>query len=111
MKGYQREEAKDYIVSHLDKKQFQELDDIERIVEGFINADLRFMHETGVLDAQGNCGDQEYSDDDAFEYIFDDYLSSHVPDESRAMKVASLLSSYMELQLEYLKKKGLVTYF
>ena len=35
-----------------------------------IEADMRYMHETGVLDDDGLMGDGEYDEDDAFEALF-----------------------------------------
>lgn len=109
MNGFDPEEAKQYITSNLSPSALRfDKSQIEGMVEAFLLYDLHFMRLTGVLDAEDNQGDCDYDDDEAFEYIFDAYLSDHAASEETSMKVASVLDRYMELLYEYMKLHGLV---
>jgi hypothetical protein len=66
------------------------------------------MHESGVLDENGNAGTAYYDDDDAFEYMLDALVSKNKLGADEAMKVASLLDDYMDAQQAFLEEKGLV---
>ena len=108
MNGFNAQTALRYILSRLDQKAFGPIQpQIPTIIESFLLYDLHFMQLTGVLNENADRGEQEYDDDEAFEYIFDAYLSDAPCDDDTAMVVATLLNRYMELQYEYLKKHGL----
>ncbi len=108
MKGYDPKDALAFIVAGVDQKEFRGIaPKIPFMIEAFIIYDLHFMRLTGVLDENDDSGENEYDDDEAFDYIFDAYLSDQPCDDDAAMQVASLLNAYMELQYEYLKQKGL----
>ena len=108
MKGYQPEEAAAYILSHLDHKPFRAIEkQLAQIIRDFIAYDLHFMKLTGVLDENGDQGDNEYDDDEAFEYIYDAWLSDHPEADDEDMKIAALLDEYMEWQYQYLDEQGL----
>lgn len=107
MKGYDPTNAQKWILSRLDKKAFKALPDgLERTVECFIRYDLHFMRVTGVLDENDYQGENDYDEDEAFEFIYDAYLSDH-PEGDDDMQAAALLNCYMELQAQYLEAHGL----
>ena len=109
MNGLDPQGAHSYILSRIDGKAFKPIQpQIPSMIESFLLYDLHFMRLTGVLGEDANCGDQEYDDDEAFEYIFDACLSDSHYDDDTAMVVAALLNRYMELLYEYLKKQSLV---
>ena len=108
MKGYSAEEAKSFILERLNKKEFRSLEKkLPDIISDLIAYDLHFMRLTGVVDESGEEGENEYDDDEAFEYIYDAWLSDHPDDDDEDMLIAALLNEYMELQYLYLQKKGL----
>ena len=109
MNGYDREEALSFILSRIDRKANTELTDrLDSLIAQAIAADMKYMHENGVLDEDGNAGDCYYEDDDAFEYMVEALVDANTLTPEQAVKVASLIDDYMDLQQEYLEKKGLV---
>ena len=108
MKGYDALAARNYILTHLDKKPFRSIkDQLEEIIGDFITYDLHFMRLTGVLDENGEQGENEYDDDEAFEYIYDAWLNDHAEEDDEEMQIAALLNEYMDLQYRYLDENGL----
>jgi len=108
MKGYDAEVAKAYILAHLDKKPFRSISaQLPQMIGDMIAYDLHFMKVTGVVDENGEQGDNEYDDDEAFEYIYDAWLSDHPENDDEEMIVAALLNEYMDLQYRYLYENGL----
>ena len=108
MQGYDAEAARKYIVTHLDPKAFRKLKgQLDALVDEMIQLDLQFIHESGVLDENGEQGENEYDDDEAFEYIYDAWLNDHPQEDDEEMVIAALINAYMELQYLYLQKEGL----
>ena len=108
MKGYDIEEARQFILSRIDRKPFRKIEDkLPKIIGDLITYDLHFMRLTGVIDENGEQGENDYDDDEAFEYIYDAWLSDNPSEPDDDMIVAQLLNRYMELQLEYLCAHGL----
>ena len=108
MKGYDAVAARNYIYFHLDKKPFRSIKDrLESIIAEFIVYDLHFMRLTGIVDENGEQGEVEYDDDEAFEYIYDAWLNDHPEGDDEEMIVAALLNEYMDLQYQYLDMNGL----
>lgn len=108
MKGYDAAAAKEYILSRLDKKPFRSIwGEVPQMIEDMIAYDLHFMRVSGVVDENGEQGDNEYDDDEAFEYIYDAWLSDHPEQDDEDMLVAALLNEYMDLQYQYLDEQGL----
>lgn len=108
MRGYQEEEARDFILSRLDGKAYRSVrDQLPQLIEDFIAYDLHFMRVTGVLDENGEQGENEYDDDEAFEFIYDAWLSDHPGQDDEEMTVAALLNEYMDLQYAFLRAHGL----
>ena len=109
MKGYDREEALAFILSRINRNAHPELrDQIDGLIAQAIDADMKYMHENGVLDADGNAGDCYYEDDEAFEYMVEALVDANTLTPEQAVKVASLLDDYMDIQQAYLESKGLV---
>ena len=71
-----------------------------------IEADMRYMHETGVLDDEGLMGDGEYDEDDAFEALFA-ALTDSVEDDGEIGKIAQMLDAYMDAQQDFMEASGL----
>lgn len=108
MNGYNKLEALDFIVKRISEKDHKELVGmIPQLISQAIDADMDFMHKSGVLDAEGNAGDEYYEDDDAFEYIVEAIVAANKLSPEQAVKVASLVDDYMDHQQAYLEDKGL----
>ena len=108
MNGFDISDAHCYMLSHINAKDYSVIRDaIPALITTFFQADLRFMRLTGVLDQNGDGGEADYDDDEAFEYILDATLAEFPYDEESAMSVAALLDCYMALQFSYLKNHGL----
>lgn len=108
MIGYDVEEAKSFILSRLDRKAFRSITaQLPQLIGEMIAYDLHFMKVSGVVDENGEQGENEYDDDEAFEYIYDAWLSDHPENDDEDMIVAALLNEYMEHQYAYLEEKGL----
>lgn len=108
MQGYDANAAKLFILGKLDAKKFRSIANrLDTIIGDFITYDLHFMRLTGVINEEGEQGDGEYDDDEAFEYIYDAWLSDNPDDDDESMRVAELLNQYMELQYAFLAQEGL----
>jgi hypothetical protein len=108
MNGYDREKAIQYISSHVDRASARPFGkDLPDVLDAFITLDFQYMRLARVLDEEGNGGENEYDDDEAFEYILDGYLTDHPCGEEKAMELASLLDQYMECQQAFLELSGL----
>lgn len=108
MLGYEKDEALRYMMKHLKKKEFKPLEGrLEEILSEFIDLDMTFMLETGVLDETGAEGENEYDDDEAIEYIYDGWLALHPDEKDEDLLIAQLLDEYLQLQYEYLCSVGL----
>jgi len=108
MKGYDVEKAREYILSKLDRKVYRSIcDEVPQIIEDFIAYDLHFMRLTGVVDENGEQGENEYDDDEAFEYIYDAWLSDHEENDDEDMLIAALLNEYMDHQYQFLCENDL----
>lgn len=108
MIGYDAEQACAFIVLKLDQKAFRKIwDKVPQMIADFIQYDLQFMHATGVLDSNGEQGENDYDDDEAFEYIYDAWLAAHADQDDEDMLVAALIDAYMEQQYEFLCENGL----
>lgn len=71
-----------------------------------IEADMRYMHETGVLDDDGLMGDGEYDEDDAFEALFAE-MTDGLEDDSEIGRIAQMLDAYMEARQDFMEENGL----
>lgn len=71
-----------------------------------IEADMRYMHETGVLDDDGLMGDGEYDEDDAFEALFAE-MTDGIEDDGEIGRIAQMLDAYMEARQDFMEENGL----
>ena len=109
MKGYDRDEAMRMISERIHPQDHPELKEmLPGLIGQIIDADMEYMHESGVLDAEGNSGGSYYEDDEAFEFMVEKITADLRLDPVRAVKLASLIDDYMDYQQEYLESKGLV---
>ena len=109
MRGYDKDEALDFILKRIKAKDHPELADMmPNLVSRAIDADMKYMHDNNVIDEEGNAGDEYYEDDDAFEFMVETLVADLKLDGMKAVKLASLIDDYMDYQQEYLESKGLV---
>lgn len=109
MKGYDKQEALAFILPKIDRRYHKELAErIDELISQAIDADMAYMHASGVLDEEGNAGDSYYEDDDAFEAMVEALVAQNDLTPDQAVKVASLIDDYMDYQQAYLESKGLV---
>ncbi len=109
MNGYDKAEAVAFILKAINLKDHPALkDQLEPLIAQAIDADMAYMHESGVLDADGNAGDSYYEDDDAFEAMVEALVAQNDLSPEQAVKVAALVDDYMDAQQAYLESKGLV---
>lgn len=71
-----------------------------------IEADMRYMHETGVLDDDGLMGEGEYDEDDAFEALFAE-MTDGLEDDVEIGRIAQMLDAYMEARQNFMEENGL----
>ena len=71
-----------------------------------IEADMRYMHETGVLDDDGLMGEGEYDEDDAFEALFAE-MTDGLEDDGEIGRIAQMLDAYMEARQDFMEGNGL----
>ena len=109
MNTYQADSAREWIWNHLDQKAFRPLSEekLKAMIADFVQYDLHFMRISGVLNALDAPGEADYDEDEAFEFIYDAYLSDHPEDEDDDMLAATLLDRYMELQADYWEQSAL----
>ena len=89
MNGYNKEEALAFIVRRISEKDHKELAGmIPQLISQAIDADMDFMHKSGVLDEEGNAGDEYYEDDDAFEYMVEAIVAANKLTPEQAVKGA-----------------------
>lgn len=92
-----------WLLARINRKEFSAIaDQLPEIIKAFLEYDFHFMKVTDVVDENGNPGENEYDEDEAFEFIYDAFLSDQPENDDEDMLVASLLNRYMELQAEYL---------
>ena len=109
MNGYDRDEALAFILRRIQRKEHASLEDmIDSLIAQAIDADLDFMRRTGVIDEDGNGGDEYYEEDEAFEYIVETLAAANRLTPEQAVKMASLVDDFMDEQQRYLEYKGLV---
>ena len=111
MKGYDRADAAAFMLPKLDKSEFKSIAaQAEALVAQAIDADFAYMVSAGVLDADGLMGNAYYDDDDAFEFILDHIATARKAKERDMDALAAFVEQYMELQEQYLEKKGLMSW-
>ena len=111
MIGYDKEAAVKWIAAHIDRKEHKSLVFIlESLLSEIIDADMAYMHEAGVLDAEGYAGDEYYDDDEALEHILETLMAAHAYPPEEELRVGALVGDYIELQQAYLEVSGLVEF-
>ncbi len=109
MNGYDKEEALAFILPRINRKEHALLADrIEQLISQAIDADIAFMHGSGVLDQDGNAGTAYYEEDDAFEYIVETLAAANDLTPDQAVKMASLIDDFMDGQAAYMAYAGLI---
>ena len=109
MNGYDKQEAIEFITKRIHAKDHPALaGQIETLISQAIDEDMDYLHDADVLDADGNAGDGYYEDDEAFEFIVETLAANNALSGEEAVKMASLIADYMDLQQAYLEHKGLV---
>lgn len=106
MQGYDMEAAVSQIGKAICKAAKAAPDTAAAFARRAIEADMRYMHETGVLDDEGLMGDGEYDEDDAFEALFA-ALTDGVEDDGEIGKIAQMLDAYMDAQQDFMEESGL----
>ncbi len=107
MQGYDVDAAISQIGKAVSRAAHVSPQEAQAFVRRAIEADLRYMHETGVLDDDGLMGEEEYDDDDAFETLFA-RLTDGVEDDAEIGRIAQMLDSYMEAQQDFMEEGGLL---
>lgn len=107
MQGYDVDAAVSQIGKVVSRAAHVSPQEAQAFVRRAIEADLRYMHETGVLDDDGLMGEEEYDDDDAFETLFAK-LTDGVEDDAEIGRIAQMLDSYMEAQQDFMEEGGLL---
>ena len=108
MQGYDVDAAVSQIGKAVSRAAHVSPQEAQAFVRRAIEADLRYMHETGVLDDDGLMGEEEYDDDDAFETLFA-RLTDGVEDDAEIGRIAQMLDSYMEAQQDFMEEGGLLS--
>lgn len=108
MRGYDVEAAVPFIAGAM-RRAGHKLPqaELEAFIRRAIDADMRYMAQTGVLDAQGMMGEGEYDDDDAFEALLD-VLAEDAGSEGEIDRLAQMLDSYMAAQQDFMEESGLM---
>ena len=106
MQGYDMEATVSQIGTAICKAAKAAPDTAAAFARRAIEADMRYMHETGVLNDEGLMGDGEYDEDDAFEALFA-ALTDGVEDDGEIGKIAQMLDAYMDAQQDFMEASGL----
>ena len=106
MQGYDMEAAVSQIGKAICKAAKAAPDTAAAFARRAIEADMRYMHETGVLNDEGLMGDGEYDEDDTFEALFA-ALTDGVEDDGENGKIAQMLDAYMDAQQDFMEASGL----
>ena len=106
MQGYDMEAAVSQIGKAICKAAKAAPDTAAAFARRAIEADMRYMHETGVLDDEGLMGDGEYDEDDAFEALFAE-MTDGLEDDGEIGRIAQMLDAYMEARQDFMEENGL----
>lgn len=106
MQGYDMEAAVSQIGKAICKAAKAAPDTAAAFARRAIEADMRYMHETGVLDDDGLMGEGEYDEDDAFEELFAE-MTDGLEDDGEIGRIAQMLDAYMEARQDFMEENGL----
>ncbi len=104
MQGYDMEAAVSQIGKAICKAAKAAPDTAAAFARRAIEADMRYMHETGVLNDEGLMGDGEYDEDDAFEALFAALTDGVEDDGGKSGKIAQMLDAYMDAQQDFMEQ-------
>ncbi len=109
MNGYDKEAAFLFIKAQLNPREYKPLSDLlDTLLRQAIDADIAFMHESGVLDEDGNAGDAYYEEDDAIEYIVEKLVEDNQLTPEQAVLSAAFVSDFIDCQYNFLTYSGLI---
>ena len=109
MHGYDVEKAVAFMKPKFETKDFKPLvPQLDSLIHQAIEADMAFMHASGVLDAEGMMGDSYYDDDEACEYILDTLAKANCLKDNAQSPLASFVDQYMDLQEAFLSDNGMM---
>lgn len=107
MLGYDKEEALKYILPRVKPElPLKDAAETEKALRAMIDAHLRYLHQCGALNDDGDTGEGEYDEDDAFEFILDAVSLGCTEDEKDAL--ASLVLAFLPCQDDYMDQMGLL---
>ena len=106
MQGYDLDAAVRQIGKAIGKAAKASPDAAAAFARRAIEADMRYMHETGVLNDDGLMGDGEYDEDDAFEALFAE-MTDGLEDDGEIGRIAQMLDAYMEARQDFMEENGL----
>ena len=106
MQGYDMEAAVSQIGKAICKAAKAAPDTAAAFARRAIEADMRYMHETGVLDDERLMGEGEYDEDDAFEALFAE-MTDGLEDDGEIGRIAQMLDAYMEARQDFMEENGL----
>ena len=106
MQGYDLDAAVRQIGKAIGKAAKDAPDAAAAFARRAIEADMRYMHETGVLDDDGLMGEGEYDEDDAFEALFAE-MTDGLEDDGEIGRIAQMLDAYMEARQDFMEENGL----
>lgn len=107
MLGYDEEKALEFIVGRLDKKANKDLlFELPALTGKLIHAHLEFLHVCGALDENGDTGDGDYDEDEAFEYLLDVVGENASDDRLNALGI--LIENFLFLQDQFMEQEGLI---
>ena len=106
MQGYDLDAAVSQIGKAIGKAAKAAPDAAAAFARRAIEADMRYMHETGVLDDDGLMGEGEYDEDDAFEALFAE-MTDGLEDDGEIGRIAQMLDAYMEARQDFMEENGL----
>ena len=106
MQGYDLDAAVRQIGKAIGKAAKSAPDAAAAFARRAIEADMRYMHETGVLDDDGLMGEGEYDEDDAFEALFAE-MTDGLEDDGEIGRIAQMLDAYMEARQDFMEENGL----
>ena len=80
--------------------------DVDKLVRFALELDLSYMIEENVIDENGDAGDGEYDEDEAFEFILDGLTAVMSLDDDEEMDAAEALDAFTAYEAEYFEKAG-----
>lgn len=109
MKGYDPEKAVAFMTPRFDVREFKPLASrLDRLIRQAIDADMAFMHASGVLTGEGLMGEAYYDDDEAFEFLLDRLARDNGLREDAQGPLAAFIDQYMDLQEAFLSDNGMM---